>query len=304
MNGVTFDAGGTSVHATVFAFTDDSTATAQVPVGAVTGRLLVTTPVNDTASVTNFSVAPAAAASLTSFLPASGTVGATVVITGTNFCGTTGVTFDTTAATTFTVDSATQIASATVPTGATTGPVHITTPSGTADSATNFTVTGEPDDHLLLSDEWTGRNERGHHGNEPHRGDLGDVQHDRRDELRRRLGDPDHRDRTDIGADPDHDCEWDRDQCDQLHRDRDRDRRRGMLHRSDLSPAGGPVGTSVVITGTNFADATSVTFNNVLATTFTVNSASQITATVLGARRPADHGHDRVGPRLAPPISR
>jgi hypothetical protein len=62
-----------------------------------------------------------------------------VVITGTNLTGATSVTFNTTAATSYVVDSATQI-TATVPTGSTTGPLHVTTPSGTADSATNFTV--------------------------------------------------------------------------------------------------------------------------------------------------------------------
>jgi IPT/TIG domain len=48
---------------------------------------------------------------------------------------------------------------------------------------------------------------------------------------------------------------------------------------TSFTPTSGPVGTSVVITGTNFTGATAVTFNNVTAT-FTVNSATQITATV------------------------
>ena len=47
-----------------------------------------------------------------------------------------------------------------------------------------------------------------------------------------------------------------------------------------FTPTTGPVGTSVVITGTNLTGATAVTFNGVTATTFTVNSATQITATV------------------------
>ena len=46
-----------------------------------------------------------------------------------------------------------------------------------------------------------------------------------------------------------------------------------------FSPAKGPVGTSVVITGTNFSTASTVTFHGVSAT-FTVNSATQINATV------------------------
>ena len=53
-----------------------------------------------------------------------------------------------------------------------------------------------------------------------------------------------------------------------------------------FSPTSGHVGTSVVITGTNLTGATSVKFNGVTAT-FVVNSATQITATVPRARRPA-----------------
>jgi hypothetical protein len=48
---------------------------------------------------------------------------------------------------------------------------------------------------------------------------------------------------------------------------------------TQLSPTSGPVGTSVVITGTDFAGTTAVSFNG-KPTAFTVNSATQITATV------------------------
>jgi hypothetical protein len=47
---------------------------------------------------------------------------------------------------------------------------------------------------------------------------------------------------------------------------------------SNLNPNTGPAGTSVVITGTNFTGATAVSFGGVPATSFTVNSATQITA--------------------------
>jgi IPT/TIG domain-containing protein len=48
---------------------------------------------------------------------------------------------------------------------------------------------------------------------------------------------------------------------------------------TSFNPTSGPVGTSVTINGSNFTGATSVTFNNVAAS-FTVNSATRITATV------------------------
>jgi len=69
---------------------------------------------------------------------AFGKVGATVVILGTNLTGTTGVSFNGTAAT-FKVDSATSIAT-TVPSGSTTGSITVTTPSGTLTSNVSFTV--------------------------------------------------------------------------------------------------------------------------------------------------------------------
>ena len=71
-------------------------------------------------------------------LPVSGKVGATVKILGTSLTGATGVTFNGTAAT-FTVSSSNLI-TATVPTGATTGTVQVVTPSGTLSSNLPFRV--------------------------------------------------------------------------------------------------------------------------------------------------------------------
>jgi hypothetical protein len=84
----------------------------------------------------------AAAPTISSFSPASGPVGTSVTIHGHNFSGpnVTSVTFNGTSAT-FTIDNAQKI-TATVPSGATTGPIAVTSPDGTATSATNFTVTG------------------------------------------------------------------------------------------------------------------------------------------------------------------
>ena len=71
-------------------------------------------------------------------LPASGTVGSSITVLGTNLTGATSVTFNGIAAA-FTVQSPTAIRT-TVPTGATTGPVQVVTPSGTLTSNVNFRV--------------------------------------------------------------------------------------------------------------------------------------------------------------------
>jgi len=134
---------------------------------------------------------------VTSFSPTSGTVGTTVDVQGTNFTGATGVKFNGTADTSFVVNSATDI-TAHVPSGATTGPIAVTTPNGTGASSSSFTVTTS--------------------GNPP--------------------------------------------------------------TVTSFSPTSGPVGTSVVINGTNFTGVTAVKFNGTSATSYTVNSSVKITATV------------------------
>ncbi|MDQ3472736.1 MAG: M12 family metallo-peptidase [Acidobacteriota bacterium] len=74
---------------------------------------------------------------ISGFSPGSGSAQSSVTITGTNFVNPS-VTFNGTPAT-FVVHSTTQIV-AVVPNGATTGPIRVTTPSGTAVSPTNFVV--------------------------------------------------------------------------------------------------------------------------------------------------------------------
>jgi hypothetical protein len=86
--------------------------------------------------------AQALAPTVAAFMPLSGGPGASVTITGIGFndaSPATSVRFKGTAGT-FTVDSTLQITS-TVPVGATTGPVSVTTPGGTGTSLTAFTVT-------------------------------------------------------------------------------------------------------------------------------------------------------------------
>ncbi len=92
----------------------------------------------DAADPTPTSPVPVAAPIVTGLSPTSGLVGDTVTISGTNLTGTAVVSFNGTAAPGFTINSATSV-TATVPAGATTGPLTLTTPGGTSNGLT-FTV--------------------------------------------------------------------------------------------------------------------------------------------------------------------
>ena len=101
------------------------------------GSVTVSTPGGTLTSNRIFRVTPA----ILSFNPPSGPVGTQVTITGTSFTGATKVTFGGVKATTFSVDSDTQI-TATVPTGAKTGKIQVNdSRRNPATSATIFTVT-------------------------------------------------------------------------------------------------------------------------------------------------------------------
>ena len=78
-------------------------------------------------------------ATVTSFSPTIGKTGTPVVITGSNFTNVSQVSFNGTTQPTYTINSQTQITT-TVPSGATTGTISITTIAGTATSTTSFTV--------------------------------------------------------------------------------------------------------------------------------------------------------------------
>ncbi len=132
---------------------------------------------------------------ITSFTPASGPVGTAVTITGTGLTGATDVSFGTVSASSFTVDSDTQI-TALVPAGFDKAIILVTTPGGTAKSVgMNFRVPPSI---------------------------------------------------------------------------------------TSFTPTSGPVGTAVTITGSVFSGATAVKFGTILATSFTIDSDTQITAIVPG----------------------
>jgi hypothetical protein len=127
--------------ATSFAVDSPTAIRAEVPAGATTGKISVTTPDGTGTSVANFTVLQAP--TITGFLPTSGSVGTTVTINGTNLSGATSVTFNGTLATSVQIVNANQIKAA-VPAGATDGAIAVTTPGGTATSAGSFTVTIAP----------------------------------------------------------------------------------------------------------------------------------------------------------------
>jgi Concanavalin A-like lectin/glucanases superfamily/IPT/TIG domain len=113
--------------------------TATVPQGATTGKITVT--VNGLTATSSSDFVVNQSPTIASFTPASGLVGATVTITGTNFSATAAsntVKFNNTAATVSTA-TATQLTVA-IPASATTGKITVTVNDLTATSATDFTV--------------------------------------------------------------------------------------------------------------------------------------------------------------------
>ncbi len=106
------------------------------PLTAGSTALTATYPEGFTATTTLTVVL--APPTLTSFSPSAGPVGTTVTLTGTNLGFTTRVTFNGIAAV-FAIRSPTQL-TATVPPGATTGPITVVTPGGTATSLSSFTI--------------------------------------------------------------------------------------------------------------------------------------------------------------------
>jgi outer membrane protein assembly factor BamB len=103
--------------------------------GLAAGQGLLVVPAGNTISA----YAAATAPTVSSFTPQSGPPGTSVTIAGSNLTGTSAVRFNGASAS-YAVVSDTQI-TATVPVGATSGPISLTTPGGTATSSTPFTVT-------------------------------------------------------------------------------------------------------------------------------------------------------------------
>ncbi len=132
------------VTATVTSATPTQIVTA-VPAGATTGPITVNTPTGLATSSTPFTVTASATPTITNFSPTIGVAGTAVTITGTNFETTTSnnrVAFNNAFAQ-LTSSTATNIG-ATVPSGATSGRISVTTPNGKAVSSADFFIPPAP----------------------------------------------------------------------------------------------------------------------------------------------------------------
>ena len=141
VSSVLFNTGASSFNVTA-----SNLISAVVPIDATTGPLTVSAPGGVIISTNSFRVQ----LHITGFSFTLGPVGTLVTIFGASFFNVTNVSFNASAAT-FTVISPEEIR-ATVPTGATTGPIRVSTPDGTAVSATNFYVTQSSDLSLSMTE--------------------------------------------------------------------------------------------------------------------------------------------------------
>lgn len=137
---------GAAAVTTDFTNNTATSVTVIVPAGATSGKITVTTAIGGTSALStqSFTVTtPVPVISSTGLSATSGTIGSSLTITGTNFTGITQIKFQGTSAVTtgFTNNTATSV-TVTVPVGATTGKITVTTAGGTsALSAQTFTVT-------------------------------------------------------------------------------------------------------------------------------------------------------------------
>lgn len=124
----------------VASVTSDTQISATVPAGATTGPIRVINPAGTNATGSNFIIGPF----ITGFSPVSAQVGSQVVVDGLNFLDVTNVAFASasggfTNASAISIVAATQLR-ATVPVGATNGPIRVISPSGTNVTSSNLTV--------------------------------------------------------------------------------------------------------------------------------------------------------------------
>lgn len=138
-------ASGVQIDGAPVAFTVDSNTQLRftVPAGVGSGRIRVINPGGAVESTSPFIVLFPPV--VTGFSPNNGWPDTEITITGSQFGEATGVDFNGTPATSFTVDNSSQIR-AIVPVGASTGRIRVSSFDGTGESAADFTVTVRPTD--------------------------------------------------------------------------------------------------------------------------------------------------------------
>jgi hypothetical protein len=124
-------------NCTGFKIVSSTTITVQVPPGAVTAPISVTSPAGKATSATPFTVMPR----IWGFSPTSGAVGTLVKLKGTTFNGTTAINFGSVAADMSSAVVHPSSITVYVPAGAVTGKIFVTTAAGTRHSYTDFKVT-------------------------------------------------------------------------------------------------------------------------------------------------------------------
>jgi uncharacterized repeat protein (TIGR03803 family) len=142
--GTAFNITPTGIFTTLYDFCPESGCVdgyypQQAPAQATNGTFYGTAPLGGTGTLGTAYSLSVGLGPFVETLPSLGGVGATVTILGTNLTGATSVTFNGVAAS-FTVASSGTALKATVPSGATTGPVQLVTPSGTLISNTTLRV--------------------------------------------------------------------------------------------------------------------------------------------------------------------
>ncbi len=245
-------------------------------VAALVSAALLLAMVACGSAASNNNPPPPAGPTISSFAPTSGVAGTVVVVTGTNLTGATTVTFNGKAAASFSVDSATQI-TATVANNTTTGKILVGTPRGTAASTTNFTIQNAPTISSF----------------NPTSGSAGTSV---------TIAGTNFTGATAVKFNATAAASFTVNSATQITAVVASGTTTGKITVttpngsatsagtftvnapaptiSGFNPGSGPVGTAVVITGTNFTGATSVAFNGKAASGYTVNSATQITASV------------------------
>jgi endo-1,4-beta-xylanase len=137
---LTAQGGGTVAYTYSWTGPNGFTASTEDLTGLAPGTytVVVSAPSSNCSTTSQIELAPMPM--LSSFAPLNGPVGTSVVLTGTSLTGATAVTFNGSPAPGFVVNSPTQI-TVSVPVGAVSGLITVTTPGGSATSATAFAVT-------------------------------------------------------------------------------------------------------------------------------------------------------------------